>query len=66
MIHKFSLIAEFEYDDEGMFSVPSPGSIERDLSSAIYQKLKWLDLAEKHFEVANGSLTEAFGVSKVD
>lgn len=66
MIHKYALIAEYEYDDEnGEYTPKSSREIERDLSNALHAKVKWLDLKETHFEVERGSLEQTFGVKSV-
>jgi len=61
-IHKFSLIAEFEYDDEnGEYPAPSLKQIEHRIVVDPYGG-EHLGLKKTVFEVANGDLETAFGI----
>ena len=64
MIHKYSLIAEFEFDDEnGEYSEPSIREIERKITpilSNLKGELSGLYLI--NLEAERGTLSEAFGI----
>lgn len=64
MIHKYALIAEYEFDDEnGEYVPPSSREVERNLANAMFPAIKHADLKETHFEVERGSLVESFGLA---
>ncbi|MCI0618926.1 hypothetical protein L0244_38630 [bacterium] len=64
MIHKFSILLELTFDDEsGEYVPPSTREIENKLTSAIYGTVGHLGFeSDYHLEVANGSLSNAFGL----
>ena len=63
MIHHYALIAEFEYDDEnGEYDPPSSWEMENGITLKISNAL---DVKEVHFEIARGTLHEAFGVPEI-
>jgi hypothetical protein len=66
MIHKFSLVAEFEYDDEnGEYPPYTPDKMLRELFGAMWVKQQHLGLKDVHKEMAKGTLEEAFKIEKL-
>ena len=65
MIRRYSLIAQYEFDDENEpYGPPSALEPERVFGLALHIVLTKNALAETHFEGVEGSLSEAFGLDK--